>query len=202
MKPQGKGYRIDFSLQLRYLDDDHHIEEGQPMNDVLNTIKHRRTIRKFKPDAMDEEKIQLILEAGRWAPSFSNLQPWRFIVTKDQDLKNAMDKAAKKSALHLGINEAPVVIVVCVDRRIDPLHAIEAGAAATQNMALAAYSLGLGAGWIGIWGTEAEASIQKLFELPETVRVVSLLPIGIPDESPEGIRKPLKGFIHSGKIRN
>ncbi len=172
------------------------------MNDVLDTIKHRRSIRKFKPDAIDEEKIQLILEAGRWAPSFSNLQPWRFIVAKDQDLKNAMDKAAKKSALHLGINEAPVVIVVCVDRRIDPLHAIEAGAAATQNMALAACSLGLGAGWIGIWGTEAEASIQKLFEVPETVRVVSLLPIGIPDESPEGIRKPLKGFIHSGKIRN
>jgi nitroreductase len=172
------------------------------MNDVLNTIKNRRTIRKFKPDPIDEEKLQMILEAGRWAPSFSNLQPWRFIVFKDQDLKNALDKAAKESLLHLGIREAPVVILVCVDRRIDPSHAIEAGTAATQNMALAAHSLGLGTGWIGVWGTEAEASIQKLFELPETVRVVSLLPIGIPDESPEGIRKPLKGFIHFGKIRN
>ena len=172
------------------------------MNDVLNTIKNRRTIRKFKPDPIDEEKLQMILEAGRWAPSFSNLQPWRFIVIKGQDLKNALDKAVKESVLHLGIREAPVVILVCVDRRIDPLHAIEAGTAATQNMALAAHSLGLGAGWIGVRGTEAEASIQKLFELPETVRVVSLLPIGIPDESPEGIRKPLKGFIHFGKIRN
>ncbi len=94
--------------------------------------------------------------------------------------------------LHLGINEAPVVILVCVDRRIDPLHAIEAGAAATQNMTLAAYSLGLGAGWIGIWGTEAEVAIQKIFKLPETVRAVSLLPIGIPDESPEGLRKSVE----------
>jgi len=87
-----------------------------------------------------------------------------------------------------------VIILVCVDRRIDPLHAIEAGAAATQNMTLAATSLGLGAGWIGIWGTEAEASIQKIFKLPETVRAVSLLPLGIPDESPEGHRKPIEEF--------
>jgi nitroreductase len=162
------------------------------MNDVLKAIKNRRTIRRFKPNPIDEEKIQMILEAGRWAPSFSNLQPWRFIVIKDQNLKNALDKAARESVLHLGINEAPIIILVCVDRRIDPLHAIEAGSAATQNMTLAAYSLGLGAGWIGIWGTEAETSIQKILKLPETVRTVSLLPIGIPDEFPEGHRKPIE----------
>jgi nitroreductase len=162
------------------------------MNDVLKAIKNRRTIRRFKPNPIDEEKLQMILDAGRWAPSFSNLQPWRFIVIRDQGLKSALDKAARESVLHLGINEAPIIILVCVDRRIDPLHAIEAGAAATQNMTLAAYSLGLGAGWIGIWGTEAEASIQKILKLPETVRAVSLLPIGIPDESPEGHRKPIE----------
>jgi nitroreductase len=162
------------------------------MNDVLKAIKNRRTIRRFKPNPIDEEMLQMILEAGRWAPSFSNLQPWKFIVIKDQDLKNKLDKAAKESVLHLGINEAPVVILVCVDRRIDPLHAIEAGAAAAQNMTLAACSLGLGAGWIGIWGTEAEVAIQRIFKFPETVRVVSLLPIGLPDESPESHRKPIE----------
>jgi nitroreductase len=137
----------------------------------------------------------MILEAGRWAPSFSNLQPWKFIVTKDQKVKKELDKASRESVLHLGINEAPVVILVCVDRRIDPLHAIEAGAAATQNMALAGHSLGLGVGWIGVWGTEAEAAIQKLFQLSETTRVVSLLPVGNPDESPKGDRRPLGEFI-------
>lgn len=165
------------------------------MNEVLRTIKNRRTIRRFKSDPIEDEKLQAILDAGRWAPSFSNLQPWRFIVIKDQKLKNALDKAARESVLHLGINEAPVIVLVCVDRRIDPLHAIEAGAAATQNMTLAATSLGLGAGWIGIWGTEAEASIQKIFKLPETVRAVSLLPLGTPDESPEGHRKPIEEFM-------
>lgn len=162
------------------------------MDEVLKAIRDRRTIRRFKPDPVDEKRLQMILEAGRWAPSFSNLQPWRFIVVRDLGLKIALDKAARESVLHLGINEAPVVILVCVDRRIDPLHAIEAGAAATQNMTLAAHSLGLGTGWIGIWGTETETSIQKLLKLPETVRVVSLVPVGIPDESPEGRRKPLE----------
>ena len=165
------------------------------MNEVLNTIRNRRTIRKFKPDPMDEEKLQMILEAGRWAPSFSNLQPWKFIVIKNQELKNDLDKAARESVLHLGINEAPVVILVCVDRRIDPLHAIEAGATATQNITLAAHSLGLGAGWIGVWGTEAETIIRKIFKFPETTRVVSLVPVGNPDESPKGDRKPLSEFI-------
>jgi len=165
------------------------------MNEVLKSIQSRRTIRRFKPDPIDEKKIEMILEAGRWAPSFSNLQPWKFIVTKDQKVKKELDKASRESVLHLGINQAPVVIVVCVDRRIDPLHAIEAGAAATQNMALAGHSLGLGVGWIGVWGTEAEAAIQKLFQLSETTRVVSLLPVGNPDEFPKGERKPLGEFV-------
>jgi nitroreductase len=165
------------------------------MNEVLNAIKNRRTVRKFKPDSVDDGKLQMILEAGKWAPSFSNLQPWRFIVVRDQTMKRELNKAARETVLPLGINEAPAVVCVCVDRRIDPLHAIEAGAAATQNMALAGHSLGLGVGWIGVWGTEAETAIRRLFQLPETTRVVALLPIGVADESPEGNRKPLQEFI-------
>jgi nitroreductase len=165
------------------------------MNEVLEAIKNRRTIRKFKPDPIDEEKLEKVLEAGRWAPSFSNLQPWRFIVTKDQKVKDGLDRAAKESVLPMGISEAPVVILVCVDRRIDPLHGIETGAAATQNITLAAHSLGLGTGWIGIWDTEAETAVRKIFQLPGTMRVVSLVPLGNPDESPTGSRRPLEEFI-------
>jgi nitroreductase len=165
------------------------------MNEVLKVIRNRRTIRRFKPDPIDDEKIKTILEAGRWAPSFSNLQPWKFIVIKDPDLKEVLDRLSKENVLHWGIKEAPVVILVCVDLWIDPFHAIEAGAAASQNMALAGHSLGLGVGWIGVWGTEAEAAIQKLFQLSETTRVVSLLPVGYSAESPTGNRKPLEELI-------
>lgn len=162
------------------------------MNAVLKAIEGRRTIRRFKADPIGEEPLRCILEAGRWAPSFSNLQPWKFLVVKDKMLREALDRTAKESVLHWGIHQAPVVILVCVDRRIDPLHTIEAGAAATQNMALAAFSLGLGSGWIGIMGTDAEAAIQKLFRLPETIRIVSLLPVGFPEETPTMSRRPLE----------
>jgi len=110
------------------------------MSDLMELMKNRRTIRRFKPDPVAEEKVEMILEAGRWAPSFSNLQPWKFVVIKDPVLKKAVDTAAKESVLHWGIDEAPVVVLVCADRRVDPLHAIEAGAAVTQNMTLMAHS--------------------------------------------------------------
>ncbi len=165
------------------------------MSDLMEIIRNRRTIRRFEATPVEEEKIQKILEAGRWAPSFSNLQPLKFIVVKDEELKNRVDAAAKESVLHWGIGEAPVVILVCADRRVDPLHAIETGAAATQNMTLMAHSLGLGTGWIGISGTEAETALQKLFKFPETMRVISLIPIGIPRESPKGVRKPIEELV-------
>src|SRR4030043_1563020 len=111
------------------------------MNEVLSAIKNRRTVRKFKPNPIDEEKIQMILEAGRWAPSFSNLQPWRFVVIKDPNLKEGVEKASKETVLHWGIKEAPIVILVCVDERIDPFHLLEAGAMAGQNMGRAAHTL-------------------------------------------------------------
>jgi nitroreductase len=165
------------------------------MSDLMELMKNRRTIRRFKPDPVAEEKVEMILEAGRWAPSFSNLQPWKFVVIKDPVLKKAVDTAAKESVLHWGIDEAPVVVLVCADRRVDPLHAIEAGAAVTQNMTLMAHSLGMGTGWIGIMGTEAETAIQKILKFPETMRIISLIPIGIPRESPKGVRKPLEELV-------
>ena len=165
------------------------------MSDLLEIIRNRRTIRRFETTPVDEEKIQKILEAGRWAPSFTNLQPWKFIVVKEGGLKKAVDTAARESVLHWGIDEAPIVILVCADRRVDPLHAIETGAAATQNMTLMAHSLGLGTGWIGIMGTEAETAIQKLLRFPETMRIISLIPIGIPREFPKGVRKPIEELV-------
>jgi nitroreductase len=184
---------VDFPRGLHEANRHPHTKE-RPMNEILNAIQNRRNIRRFKSDPIDDEKIQMILEAGKWAPSFSNLQPWKFIVIKDLNLKEGIEKAAKEIVLHWGIKEAPIVILVCADEKIDQLHSVEAGAVAAQNMALAAHSLGLGTGWIGIRGTKAEAAVQKLLGLAQTCRVVSLLPIGKPDESPKGSRKPLKEF--------
>ncbi len=99
--------------------------------DVSEAIRKRRSIRKFKPDPIPEEKIRLLLESARLAPSGTNTQPWRFIVIKDNDTKKKLQEAAHNQR-HIG--RAPVVIVCCADlkafkefpERVDEL--IESGA--------------------------------------------------------------------------
>mgnify|MGYP001288455732 FL=1 len=99
--------------------------------DVREAIKKRRSIRKFKPDPIPEEKIRLLLESARLAPSGTNTQPWRFIVIKDNDTKKKLQEAAHNQR-HIG--RAPVIIVCCADlkafkefpERVDEL--IESGA--------------------------------------------------------------------------
>ena len=99
--------------------------------DVSEAIRKRRSIRKFKPDPIPEEKIRLLLESARLAPSGTNTQPWRFIVIKDNDTKKKLQEAAHNQR-HIG--RAPVIIVCCADlkafkefpERVDEL--IESGA--------------------------------------------------------------------------
>lgn len=99
--------------------------------DVSEAIRRRRSIRKFKPDPIPEEKIKILLESARLAPSGTNTQPWRFVVVKDDDTKRKLQKAAHNQR---HIKRAPVIIVCCADlkafkdfpERVDEL--IESGA--------------------------------------------------------------------------
>lgn len=107
-----------------------HLSIGVIM-DVSEAIKNRRSIRKFKPDPIPEEKIRLLLESARLAPSGTNTQPWRFIVVKDDDTKKQLQTVAHNQR---HIKCAPVIIVCCADlkafkefpERVDEL--IESGA--------------------------------------------------------------------------
>jgi nitroreductase len=99
--------------------------------DVSEAIKKRRSIRKFKPDPIPEEKIRLLLESARLAPSGTNTQPWRFIIVKDNGTKKKLQEAAHNQR---HVKSAPVIIVCCADlkafkefsERVDEL--IESGA--------------------------------------------------------------------------
>jgi nitroreductase len=99
--------------------------------DVSEAIKKRRSIRKFKPDPIPEQKIRQLLESARLAPSGTNTQPWRFIVVKDDNTKKKLQEAAHNQR---HIRRAPVIIVCCADlkafrefpERVDEL--IESGA--------------------------------------------------------------------------
>jgi len=174
-------------------------------NPVLETIKERRSVLRFESTPIEKEKLETILEAGRWAPSWLNTQPWRFIVITDRGIKEQLSHVVP-TAFTKGIVEAPVCIAVAVDTAEDSFHFVEDGAIATQNMALAAYSLGLHSCWIGVFslegkGDSSEAKVRNILGLPKTHRVISLLPIGhAKGEIPKKNRKPLGQLVHREKF--
>lgn len=179
-------------------------------NELLKAIEERRSIIRFEPKPVTDEQIRAILEAGRWAPSFANSQPWEFIVVKDEELLGELNGLVQRIAVarrgqvalsKAGLGDAPVVIVVAVDPWKDPRHFVEAGAVAAQNMALAAYGLGLASYWAGVYhprrrGGTPEAKIKKLLNIPREHRVIAILPIGVPAYEDRSERRELSELVH------
>lgn len=173
-------------------------------NNVLSAIRGRRSVLRFEPTPVTDEEIEAIVEAGRWAPSFANSQPWTFVVVRDKETRGALGQLVERVAFAhrgqfalsgKGTGEAPVVIAVVVDPAKDRDHWLEAGAVATQNMALMAHSLGLASYWAGL-GEKSEAEARRVLGIPKGLRVVSVLPIGRPAYAPkEAERAPLSQIV-------
>jgi nitroreductase len=191
--------------------------------ELFEAIKTRRSIRRYTPDPVDDEKIEAILEAGRWAPSWSNTQCWRFIVVRDPELKSRLtgallpfklpDRVIENRAIDI-IKTVPVVIVVCAEMGKSggpPGRPGGAGgefitdkgdwfmfdtALAVQNMVLAAHALGLGT---VIIGTLDAVKAAEILGVPEGYRVVTLFPVGIPAQ--EG-RTPTRKELSEITIRD
>ncbi len=170
-------------------------------NQVLKTIKERRSVHRFKQGPVTDEQLTSILEAGRWAPSFANSQPWSFLVVRDPDTKKKLTEVVERVTIaRQGVTEAPLLIAVVVDPLKDPRHYLEAGAVATQNMSLAAQSLGLGSYWVGVYDPSgrrntAEAKMKKVLGIPREFRLVALLPIGVPVQVPDRDREKLSDIV-------
>ena len=181
--------------------------------ELFEAIKERRSIRKYTTDPVDDKAIEAILEAGRWAPSWSNTQCWRFIVVRDPGVKAKVAESLIKFEIkgelveNPGIkvlNTAPVLIVVCAEmgKSGGPPGPGGGGgefitdkgdwfmfdtALAVQNMVLAAHGLGLGT---VIIGTFDAPKAEKALGVPAGFRVVTLFPVGVPAQ--EGKAPPRK----------
>ena len=168
--------------------------------DVLEAIGKRRSIRNYKKQDLPPGTIEKLLEAARQAPSAGNVQPWEFVVARTQKTKMDISQAAFGQR---SLQEASVVIVVCVDEkraaesygdRGKTLYCIQDTAAAIQNIMLTACSLGLGSCWMGAF---KEDQIKKVIDAPKGMRPVALIPIGYPDEAPKARqRRPLAEIMH------
>lgn len=178
--------------------------------ETLDAIRTRRSIRRFLDKDVEDEKLQMILESVRMAPSWANMQCWRFIVVKDRAIREKISelsyvesfmapKGFKANPSKKGIAEAPVVIVACADPEQSGVlwgqhyYMTDMGIAA-QNLLLAAHSVGLGSVFVGIFD---DAQLHELLGIPSSIRIVGIFPIGYPrDEKKEGPpRKPLGEFV-------
>jgi nitroreductase len=147
-------------------------------NPVIDTIHKRRSVRQFEAKDVPAEIIEKIIEAGTWAPSGLNNQPWRFAVVKDEGKKEGLAKLTQYSRI---IQGASVCIAVFMDAEAgyDRTKDVMAIGACNQNILLAAHSLGLGGVWLGeILKRREEA--EKLLHAPESYELMAVLAIGYP----------------------
>jgi len=161
--------------------------------EVKEAVKTRRSIRKYRRIAVDDQQILECLEVAKWAPSANNSQPWEFIVIGNPETTK------KLGDIHHGgsfMADSPVVVVFLADPRRSPSCYHGDVAVAVQSFMLAAHSLGLGTCWIGVINTEYEQPIKRLLGIPQDLVVVCVVSLGHPDEKPSSSRRSLAEMVH------
>jgi len=162
---------------------------------VIEAIFGRRSVRRYLPEKPKRKDILKILEAGIWAPSGHNNQPWRFVIIWSDEVKEKLSELTIYKEL---VKKAPVLIGVFLEKKA-MYHQIkdhQSAGACMQNMMLAAHGLGLGSCWLGEI-LKNEDKVKEILGLPkEDYEMVALLAIGYPnDKSKRTGRNPLSSFI-------
>lgn len=156
--------------------------------DIFQAISDRRSIRKYQQRAVEPEKLEKVLDAARLAPSWKNMQCWRFLVLTAPERRRALLEAfPEENPGKKAVAMAPCIIVVCADpaesgveNGID--YYVADTAIAFEHLCLAAQGLGLGTCWMG-WFDESR--IKEALGIPGEIRVVGLTPLGYPDQEPK-----------------
>ncbi len=176
-------------------------------------ITQRRSVRRFTDQDISNEQLKELMEAARIAPSWANTQCWEFIIVRDQKIKEKLAATMPETnpARKATIN-APVVLVACgklgksgfyknneATNKGDNWYLYDVGLA-TQNISLAAHDMGLGSVILGLFDADAAG---KVLNMPDSVKVVTLIPLGVPvKESKAPPRKPLCEFVFKDTYEN
>lgn len=157
---------------------------------AIEALKTRRSIRAFKPDPVRKEVLEDIIDCGRLAATARNEQPWEFVVVTDAQMRKQIADATDFGKF---IANAPVcVAVVCEDGK----YYLEDGAAATQNILVAARAHGLGGCWVAGDKKPYAPRICAMLGAPESCKLVSLIALGHPGESPSPAKRQLDEVLH------
>lgn len=175
------------------------------MEDILELIQTRRTVKYFLPKFVSWDNVSKIIDAARHAPSCGNVQNWKFIVVFEPDMKHNIAEACYEQ---YEIVQAGVLIVVCAEpekaeryygMRGERLYSVQNCAAAIQNMLLEAHSLGLATRWVG--GFEEEL-VRSHLNIPEEIRPQAIIAVGYAKEVPAKPPKyPLETLVYFNKWR-
>jgi nitroreductase len=155
--------------------------------DLYQALENRRSVRKYTADPVADAQLRKLLDAARIAPSWSNMQGWKFLVVRDQQKKEQLAASLpEKNPAFKAMTRASVVIVLCADPKASgnqdgkDYYLLDAGQAMLQFM-LAAHAEGLGTCWVA-WFDEAKA--REACKVPPGQRIVALSPLGVPERQP------------------
>jgi len=155
---------------------------------MLELLMKRRSIRKFKPDIIEQDKIDELVRAALLAPSSRRTNPWKFIVVKEKEILLKLSAAKEHGSSFL--NGAPLAIVVMADDTKSDVW-VEDTSIAAIIIQLAAENMGLGSCWIQIRKRKHDANrtseeyVRELLDIPENYKVASIIAVGYPDEKRE-----------------
>ncbi len=177
------------------------------MQDFMDVIKERRSVRKYEDMQVPTEKLETILESVKWAPSWANTQCWEIIVIKDAAIKEKLQTALppKGQPATKAIVQAPVVLAVCgklkssgyyndiVSTKFGDWFMFDLGIAC-QNICLTAHSLGLGTVMVGLFDQD---KANEILGVPQGYELVTLIPLGYPAKiSSAPKRREISEFTH------
>jgi nitroreductase len=185
-------------------------------DDFLELVKNRRSFRRFKSDPVPQDMIEKVLEAARNAPSAGNSQPWEFVVVQDAEAKKNITQGITSGykelhkadptmywavAVQPHLSTAPVLIIVCGDRRLEETYPVhlprevllrQSLAVTIYTLQLAAASFGLATAWATMQTEARETQIRKLLGIPDVYSIDHIIPLGYPDEEKEKSSKALR----------
>jgi len=155
---------------------------------IFDTIKDRRSVRTYKGERIPKDKLEKLLEAARLAPSAGNGQSWKFIVIESEQIKNQLVAASNNQAF-VGTASHIIAGIGDPDKK---WHQVDL-AIALEHIVLGAVELELGTCWIGAFN---ENEVNKILKIPQDKKIVALLTVGIPAESPAARpRKALEEIV-------
>ncbi len=163
--------------------------------DFFTALNKRTSVRKFTDKKVPREMLEIVINAGRKAPTANNIQPWEFVVITERKTLSALAAETDHGQF---IKDAPACIVVFCN---DTKYYLEDGCAAVENILLAATALNLGACWVAGDKKKYAGQISSILQVPENLKLVALIPVGYPLQITEPREKrSLDTVIHWEKF--